>query len=53
MSRSFRELTNVTKGKGTNYINNFYLEASKCADHVIFVSKWLENIYVDIGMPIG
>ena len=37
--------------KGTNFINNFYLEASKCADHIIFVSKWLENIYVDIGMP--
>jgi len=38
--------------KGTNYINNFYLEASKCADHVIFVSNWLEKIYIDIGMPI-
>jgi hypothetical protein len=38
--------------KGTNFINNFYLEASKCADHIIFVSNWLEKIYIDIGMPI-
>lgn len=37
--------------KGTDYINKFYLEASKCADHVIFVSRWLEKIYTDIGMP--
>ena len=37
--------------KGTDFINKFYLEASKCADHVIFVSKWLEKIYTDIGMP--
>ena len=23
--------------KGTDYINKFYLEASKCADHIIFL----------------
>lgn len=39
--------------KGTNFINKFYLEASECADHVIFVSHWLRNIYIDIGMPIN
>jgi hypothetical protein len=37
--------------KGTNFINKFYLEASDCADHIIFVSNWLRNIYIDIGMP--
>lgn len=37
--------------KGTDYINQYYLDASECADHVIFVSNWLKNIYVDFGMP--
>ena len=36
--------------KDTTNINKFYLEASKCADHVIFVSSWLRNIYLDYGM---
>ncbi len=36
--------------KGTDYINQYYLDASNCADHVIFVSNWLKNIYVDFGM---
>ena len=36
--------------KGTNNINNFYLDASNCADHVVFVSSWLRDIYLNIGM---
>ena len=36
--------------KNTKNINNFYLNASKIADHIIFVSTWLKNIYLDIGM---
>jgi glycosyltransferase involved in cell wall biosynthesis len=36
--------------KGTNYINKYYLNASDCADHIIFVSNWLKNIYTNIGM---
>lgn len=36
--------------KGTNFINKFYLEASSCADHVVFVSSWLRDIYLDLGM---
>lgn len=36
--------------KGTDYINQYYLDASDCADHVIFVSNWLKNIYIDFGM---
>ena len=36
--------------KNTDNINNFYLNASNVADHVVFVSSWLRNIYVQIGM---
>lgn len=36
--------------KDTDFINEFYLEASKCADHVIFVSEWLREIYLNIGI---
>ncbi len=36
--------------KGTKNINNLYLEASKVADRVIFVSEWLQNIYISLGM---
>jgi len=36
--------------KGTDTINNFYLDASNCADHVIFVSSWLREIYLNLGM---
>lgn len=36
--------------KGTRNINNFYLEASSVADHVIFVSSWLESIYLNLGL---
>ncbi len=36
--------------KDTNNINKFYLDASETADHVVFVSSWLRNIYVNIGM---
>ena len=36
--------------KNTKNINQFYLNASKIADHVIFVSTWLRDIYLGIGM---
>ena len=36
--------------KGTSNINEFYLKASHVADHVIFVSSWLEDIYINLGM---
>ena len=38
--------------KNTNNINNFYLDASECADKVVFVSDWLKNIYTTLGMEI-
>ncbi len=36
--------------KDTENINKFYLEASNSADHVVFVSSWLEEIYINLGM---
>lgn len=36
--------------KNTSNINSFYLEASECADMVVFVSNWLKDIYTDLGM---
>ena len=36
--------------KNTKGINNFYLEASDCADAVVFVSSWLKEIYINLGM---
>ena len=36
--------------KDTENINDFYMEASNSADHVVFVSSWLETIYLDLGM---
>ena len=36
--------------KGTDAINQFYLEASNSADHIIFVSSWLRDIYLNLGM---
>lgn len=37
--------------KGTANINDFYLKVSETADHVTFVSSWLELIYLKLGMP--
>lgn len=36
--------------KGTDYINNFYLNVSNIANHVVFVSSWLRNIYLNLGL---
>ncbi len=36
--------------KNTKNINSFYLDASKVADHVVFVSTWLQSIYTNIGL---
>ncbi len=36
--------------KGTNDVNELYFSASKHADKVIFVSTWLENIFLNLGM---
>ena len=36
--------------KNTNNINQLYLEASNVSDHVIFVSSWLREIYLNLGL---
>ncbi len=36
--------------KNTSNINQFYLNASSVANHVVFVSTWLRDIYLNIGM---
>jgi len=36
--------------KNTRNINQFYLNASDVADHVIFVTEWLRDIYIKSGM---
>ena len=35
--------------KGTSGINEYYIEANKVADHTVFVSKWLKNIFINSG----
>ncbi len=36
--------------KGTNYLNSYLLYANRVADHTIFVSKWLKNLFVNLGI---
>ena len=36
--------------KNTNYINKYIIEANKVADHTVFVSSWLKNLYLNHGM---
>ena len=35
--------------KNTNYVNKYLLNANKVADHTIFVSNWLKNLYIKQG----
>lgn len=39
--------------KGTHFLNKYYLHTSKLSDSVVFVSKWLQELYVDLGMDIA
>jgi hypothetical protein len=36
--------------KNTKGLNQFFISANKVADQTIFVSKWLENIYIQQGL---
>lgn len=36
--------------KDTIGVNQFYLKASQVADKVVFVSSWLKDIYVNLGL---
>ena len=35
--------------KQTRGVNKFYIKANKIADHTIFVSQWLKDIYIKSG----
>ena len=35
--------------KNTKFVNKYLLEANKVADHSIFVSEWLRNLFLDQG----
>jgi len=36
--------------KGTNYLNSYLLYANMAADHTIFVSSWLKNLFINLGI---
>tara|TARA_B100001939_G_C16930367_1_gene613670 strand:+ start:104 stop:1153 length:1050 start_codon:yes stop_codon:yes gene_type:complete len=36
--------------KNTNYVNKYLINANKVADHTIFVSDWLRQLYVNQGL---
>tara|TARA_B100000579_G_C22840356_1_gene861086 strand:+ start:1269 stop:2318 length:1050 start_codon:yes stop_codon:yes gene_type:complete len=36
--------------KGTNYINSYLLYANRVSDHTIFVSEWLKNLFINLGI---
>ena len=36
--------------KNTNYVNKYLINANKVADHTIFVSEWLKQLYVNQGL---
>lgn len=36
--------------KGTDYVNKFLIEANRCADHTIFISTWLEKLFLSQGI---
>ena len=36
--------------KNTNYVNKYLINANKVADHTVFVSKWLKDLYFKQGL---
>lgn len=36
--------------KNTNYLNEYLLKVMTQSDHVIFVSSWLRNIFINLGL---
>ena len=37
--------------KGTRGVNRMLLQANRCADHTVFVSSWLRDLFVRRGIP--
>lgn len=38
--------------KGTDYVNNYLLNANKFADGTVFVSSWIKDLYTKIGINL-
>ncbi|GAB1420346.1 hypothetical protein MASR2M15_04390 [Anaerolineales bacterium] len=36
--------------KGSEGVNQRIIEANRCADHTVFVSKWLQDLYLEQGI---
>ena len=36
--------------KGTNYVNKYLIEANKVADETVYVSKWIQDLYMQQGI---
>tara|TARA_B100001173_G_C16030541_1_gene566544 strand:- start:3309 stop:4352 length:1044 start_codon:yes stop_codon:yes gene_type:complete len=36
--------------KNTNFVNQYLINANKVADHTVFVSTWIKNLYLDQGI---
>ena len=35
--------------KNTSGLNEYYLKANNVADYTVFVSEWIQNLYIDFG----
>jgi glycosyltransferase involved in cell wall biosynthesis len=46
----FHRFNECDERKGTNYVNEYLIEANKVADHSIFVSNWLKNLFLEQGL---
>ena len=46
----FHRINECDERKNTNYMNKFIIEANKSSDVTIFVSSWLKNLYVKLGI---
>jgi len=36
--------------KGTNYVNKYLIEANKVADETVYVSQWIQDLYMQQGI---
>jgi hypothetical protein len=48
--RVVQRINECDERKNTTSVNNLYLEASDVADKVVFVSSWLKDIYIKLGL---
>ncbi len=38
--------------KGTQYLNKLIMSANQCADHTVFISSWLESLFLSKGIDL-